>query len=95
MTGGERLEQDRAFVLGVLAGAVAAETHPWAFDEDVVLFSVWRVEHDDPAWLLAQLADRGHPFDGRAAVFAATQEVRTQALAILRQEHPNFLCLAR
>jgi len=52
MTGGERLEQDRAFVLGVLAGAVAAETHPWAFDEDVVLFSIWRVEHDDPAWLL-------------------------------------------
>ncbi len=91
MTGAERLGQDRAFVLEVLAGGVTPETHPWAFDEDTVLFSVRRVEQEDPAWLLAQLAERGHPFDGRAAVFAATRKVRAEALAILRQERADFL----
>jgi hypothetical protein len=91
MTGEDRLGQDRAFVLEVLAGAITPETHPWAFDEDAVLFSVRRVEYDDPAWLLAQLADRGYPFEGRAAVFAATREVRGQALTILRQDRADFL----
>jgi hypothetical protein len=91
MTGGAPLERDRAFVLEVLAGAVTPETRPGAFDEDVVLCSVRRVERDDPAWLLAQLADRGHPFDGRAAVLANARDVRAEGLAILRQERPNFL----
>jgi hypothetical protein len=91
MNGAESLERDRAFVLKVLAGAITPETHRWAFDEDVVQFTVLRVEDDDPAWLLAQLADRGHPFEGRAAVFAAIQEIRAEALEILRQERPDFL----
>jgi hypothetical protein len=91
MTGEDRLEQDRTFVLEVLSGAITPDTHPWAFDEDAVLFSVLRVEYDDPAWLLAQMADRGHPFEGRAAVFAATRKVRAEALAILRQECADFL----
>ncbi len=84
-------ERDRSFLLDVLAEAVTDESHPWAFDEDVVLFCVRRVERDDPRWLLDQLADRRHPFDGRAAVFAATRAVRAEALAILRRERPDFL----
>jgi len=91
VTGEEGLEHDRAFLRRVLAGVVTPDTHPWAFDEDVVQFAVARVEQDDPAWLLAQLADRGHPFDGRANVVAATHQVRAEALAILRRERPDYL----
>jgi hypothetical protein len=90
-TSADLLEQARAFVLDVLAGAITPETHRWAFDEDTVLFSVRRVEYDDPAWLLAQLADRRHPFDGRAAVLAATRDVWEEGLAVLREEQPDYL----
>ena len=85
------LEQDRALVLDVLAGAITPESHPWVFDEDVLLFSVRRLERDDAGWLLARFADRVFPFDGRAAVFAQTRDVRDRALLMLREELPEFL----
>jgi hypothetical protein len=84
------LEPDRTLVLDVLAGAITPETHASVFDEDVLLFSVRRLERDEPTWLLAQLANQEFPFDGRAAVFADTLRVRERALLLLRKEQPEF-----
>jgi hypothetical protein len=91
VTAPDRRESDRAFVTGVLSGAISPESHDWAFADDIVLICVRRVERADPQWLLAQLADRGYPFEGRAAVAAETRDVRDAALAVLRTEQPDFL----
>lgn len=84
-------ELDCKLVLDVLAGAITPETHASVFDEDVLLFSVRRLERDDPTWLLTQFANREFPFEGRAVVFADTLGVRERALVILREEQPDFL----
>jgi hypothetical protein len=88
---GERLEQARSLVRDVLAGGVTPETHPWVFDEDLLLFSVRGLEACDPVWLLAQLADTRHPFEGRATVLYDMRDHYERGLEILRKEDPEFL----
>ena len=49
-----------------------------------------RLDLSEPyAPLLAQLADRGIPFERRRAVFASTLQVRAEAERLLRLERPH------
>ena len=82
-------EPDRGLVREVLSGTITPESDPWVFEEDALLFAVRRLEEDDPGWLLAQLADRGIPFERRRAVFAGTLQVRAEAERLLRLERPH------
>ena len=83
------VELDRGLVRDVLSGTITPESDPWVFREDALLFAVRRLEEDDPEWLLAQLADRGIPFERRRAVFAGTLRVRAEAERLLRLERPH------
>ena len=68
----------------VLAGSIERDSHPWLFDEDVLLFAVRRVEETDPEWLVDRLADRSMTTSGRLAVFAETGAIRAQARVAVR-----------
>lgn len=86
----ERLKSARALVTDVLAGRITPESKPMLFEEDVVLFSVRTVEIEDPAWLLAQLADASYPLSGRIEVLNNLRDLRDAAYAILKRVAPDF-----
>jgi hypothetical protein len=83
--------RDQRLIGDVLSGDVTERTHPWVFDEDVLLFAVRRIEAADPGWLLVQLGHREVTFERRVAVFAQTRLMRGHALALLQAERPDFL----
>lgn len=86
-----RLESARALVTDVLAGRITPESDAMLFDEDVVLFSVRIVEKDDPAWLLAQLADANHSLCGRIEVLNNLRDLHDAAYAILKRVAPDVV----
>jgi hypothetical protein len=84
----ETPEQARALIRDVLEGGITPETHPWVFEEDMLLFSVRRLEVADPEWLLAQLAETRHPLAVRATILYDMRDHYEQGLEILRREDP-------
>jgi hypothetical protein len=86
-----RLESARALVTDVLAGRITPESNRMLFDEDVVLFSVRIVEKDDPAWLLAQLANANYPLFGRIEVLNNVRDLYDAAYAILKRIAPDLV----
>jgi hypothetical protein len=82
------IAQDRALVRDVLAGVVGEDTHRSVFEDDVLLFCVRRLERDDPAWLLAALAEPGLDPERRTAVLACLGDLRAEAVAMLRNDPP-------
>jgi len=90
--GGDRpapLSAARDLVLGVLTGTVTAATDPWAYDEDLLLLAVRRLEQHDPDWLLARIADPALPFADRAELAGETRLLRERCRALLRAERPG------
>lgn len=85
-----RLAGARALLAELLSGRITPESEPALFEEDDVLISVAIVERAEPAWLLAQLADRRYPLAGRLEVFHHLRATRQQAHAILLREDPNL-----
>jgi hypothetical protein len=63
----------------VLSGEVTYEAHPAVFDDDALLFSIWRLEREDPEWLLAQFDNVRWPLESLETIVGALGRLGDEA----------------
>jgi hypothetical protein len=86
----ERIAEYRGLVLRVLSTEMTPEIHRAEFEDDIVTFAAKFLEKHDRAWLLAEVRDRRHPFEGRRNLISYMVLLQAELWRELREEDPSM-----
>ncbi len=84
----------RQLIIEVLSGITTPVNRPALLQDDILFFAVRIAEHDEPDWLLAQIADTTLPLAGRTLVVGEMTELKRKGIEILKPEDPGIERLA-